>query len=119
MDVYHPWGPIMNHQKEWHLDPLDDVPGSVEMIERCTFDVIRSRWIDEWIPVLHPENALYQSIRCYSPADFKLLLLDTKFELQSMVIDDQNISYETIELCNPNEMFKHDYNYLVHLIQKT
>lgn len=116
MDVYHPFGPIRDHQKEWCLDRLEDVPGSVDMTERCTYDAIGSRWIDEWIPTAHPEDALFQSIRCYTPADFKLLLLGTKLQVKWLEIDGQSFSQDNKEGYSEKEMFLYDYNYLVQLV---
>ena len=34
--------------------------------ERCHFDPVHCRWIDEWEPAA-PEQALAQAIRCYTP----------------------------------------------------
>jgi len=63
LDVYHPAGPMRDNGREWHLKPLKGVPGSVEMIERCQYDPVQSRWIDEWTPVEHPEKAMAQTLR--------------------------------------------------------
>jgi len=73
MDVYSPIGPARHAGSEVLLPPLEGVPGSVEMIERCHFDPVHSRWIDEWQPTQEPEKTFAPAIRCYSPADFLLL----------------------------------------------
>ncbi len=74
LDVYHPLGPMRDAGKEWRLDALEGVPGSVALIELCHFDPVHARWIDEWQPVENPEHTLAQTIRCYTPADLLLLL---------------------------------------------
>lgn len=82
IDIYNPARPLRRAGEEVRLAALPGVPGSVEMIERCHFDPIHCRWIDEWQPTQAPENALAQAIRCYSPADLKLLLEGTGLSLR-------------------------------------
>lgn len=84
MDVYSPFRPARDAGTQERLDPLEGVPGSVEMFERCHFDPRHSRWIDEWVPVEHPSEARAQSIRCYSPADLILLLEGTGLALREI-----------------------------------
>ena len=86
MDVYCPFRPARDAGTEARLAPLEGVPGSVEMFERCHFDPRHSRWIDEWVPVEHPSEALAQSIRCYSPADLILLLEGTGLALRDVEV---------------------------------
>lgn len=81
MDVYHPFGPIRLAGSVQELDRLEDVPGSVDIIERSYYDGILGRWVDEWQPVEKPENLRRQSIRCYTPADLCLLLEGTGLEI--------------------------------------
>lgn len=59
MDVYHPYGTISDDGKKWHLNRLQDVISSVEMVEKCHYDPLNGRWIDEWIPAFGPQKALY------------------------------------------------------------
>lgn len=47
---------------------------AVEQIERCHYDPVHSRWIDEWQPAEKPENTLAQTIRYYTLADLLLYL---------------------------------------------
>jgi SAM-dependent methyltransferase len=91
MDVYSPYRPAHDSGSAQRLSPLPGVPGSVEMIEKCHFDPLRSRWIDEWQPTAAPEKALAQTIRCYSPADFLLLVEGTGLELERIEVEDQVI----------------------------
>jgi SAM-dependent methyltransferase len=94
MDVYNPARPARDAGTEQHLPPLPGVPGSVEMIERCHFDPVHSRWTDEWQPVADPEAALSQTLRCYSPADFLLLLEGTGLALERIEVDDRELAFD-------------------------
>jgi hypothetical protein len=93
MDVYSPIRPARDAGTERRLPPLEGVPGSVEMINRCYFDPFQSRWIDEWIPAGEPEKALAQTVRCYIPADFLLLLEGTGLSIQRMEVDGSTTGY--------------------------
>jgi SAM-dependent methyltransferase len=115
LDVYNPAGPAHDAGREWRLAPLPGVPGSVEMFERCRYDPIQGRWIDEWQPTAHPENALAQTLRCYTPADLLLLLEGTGLRLQRVEIEGQAVDFQTNRILSSGEWFKKDYNYLVQL----
>jgi SAM-dependent methyltransferase len=91
VDVYFPARPARHEGEVIQLNALPDVPGSVEMLEKSYYDVINARWIDEWQPVKNPENALAQSLRCYSPADLLLLLEGTGLKVQEIQIEDETI----------------------------
>ena len=113
LDVYHPAGPMRDNGREWHLQPLKGVPGSVEMIERCQYDPLQSRWIDEWTPVHNPDKALAQTLRCYTPADLLLLLEGSGLKLEMVEIEGQVVDWQARAL--GKDWFKNDYNYLVML----
>jgi SAM-dependent methyltransferase len=51
---------------------------------RYGFDADGSRMLDTWWPVGHEQEAVTQSLRCYSPADLQLLLKDTGLSLESV-----------------------------------
>jgi SAM-dependent methyltransferase len=95
MDVYSPIRPVRDAGTERRLPPLEGVPGSVEMINRCYFNPFQSRWIDEWIPVEEPEKALAQTLRCYTPADFLLLLEGTGLGIKRMEVEGQQLDMLT------------------------
>lgn len=95
LDVYNPTYPIRQAGRAVELDALPDVPGSVAMVERTHFDPIYSRWVDEWQPVAAPEDTLAQSIRCYSPADFLLLLEGTGLALQHLEFAGETVDVAT------------------------
>jgi hypothetical protein len=89
MDVYSPGPPTRRAGTAVHLNALEGVPESVEMIERTYYDPIYGRWIDGWQPVAAPEQALAQSVRCYTPADLLLLLEDTGLALKRLEVNGQ------------------------------
>lgn len=45
------------------------------------FDSLGCRMLDRWWPITNPEQAVEQSLRCYSPADLELLLEGTGLAL--------------------------------------
>lgn len=112
LDVYNPAGPARDVGKETRLSPLAGVPGSVEMIERCHYNSVQGRWIDEWQPVANPENALAQTLRCYTPADLLLLLEGTGLRLQQAEISGQAVDVQANLITPSSEWFAKDYNYL-------
>lgn len=93
IDVYNPTRPIRYAEMSCDLDALENVPGSVAMIETCHFDPVYSRWIDEWKPTANPEKALAQSLRCYTPADFLLLLEPIGLELKRIEFEGEEVDF--------------------------
>jgi len=103
LDVYSPFRPARDAGTAVRLPPLTGVPGSVEMFERCHFDPLHCRWIDEWEPTAAPEQALAQAVRCYTPADLLLLLEGTGLALQRIEVDGQllDVQSSTIQRSGP------------------
>lgn len=116
LDVYNPAGPARDAGKEWRLKPLPGVPGSVEMVERCHYDPVQGRWIDEWQPTANPESSLAQTLRCYTPADLMLLLEGTGLRLKLIEIEGKVIEVTANRRTVSASWFTGDYNYLVQLI---
>jgi SAM-dependent methyltransferase len=81
MDVFNPVKCAQSAGTTRRLPPLKDVEGSVEMDNTWYFDPVSSRWTDEWKPVHEPEKAMAQTLRCYSPVDFQLLLEGTDLKV--------------------------------------
>lgn len=119
MDVYNPAGPAHNAGNEVRLSALKGVPGSVEMFERCHYDPVHGRWIDEWQPTEHPENTLAQTVRCYTPADLLLLLEGTGLRLKYLEIGGQVVNLAEDKQMYSADWFKWHYNYLVQLVPET
>ncbi len=114
LDVFSPIKPARCAGIEEHLDPLEGVPESVEMLRRFHFDPVQCRWIDEWQPTVHPENALAQAIRCYTPVDFLLLLENTGLTLKRIEVEGEelDLAADTITCAGP---FMEAWSYLVQL----
>jgi SAM-dependent methyltransferase len=97
------------------LDPLPSVPGSVEMLRKATFDPLNCRWIDEWQPTEHPDNALAQTIRTYTPADFILLLEGTGLALKYLEVDRQPLDFTSDAILTSGPLME-AYSFLVQLV---
>jgi SAM-dependent methyltransferase len=115
IDVFSPIKPIRDANTVMQLDPLEGVPESVKMNRRCFFDPLYCRWIDEWEPVDAPENALAQTIRCYTPADFLLLLEGTGFTLKYLEVDGQALDFISAAVTTSGPLME-AYSYLVQLV---
>jgi SAM-dependent methyltransferase len=114
MDIFNPYKAARDAGSEKRLPPLKGVPGSVEMINRHFFDPAVSRWIDEWEPVEHPEDTMAQTIRCYSPADLKLLLEGTGLRLTRVEQDGVEVECG-LQQVNREAPVLSDWSYLVHI----
>lgn len=67
----------------WYAASVDGRGWRVGQAERrYNFDADGCRWLDTWWPIDQPEGAVQQSLRCYSPADLRLLLEPTGLQLQ-------------------------------------
>jgi len=114
MDVYNPIRPMREAGLERRLKPLKGVPGSVEMINRCTFDPVHCRWIDEWQPLAEPDKALAQSIRCYTPVDFMLLLEGSGLSIKYMEVDGKTLAIDADAITTSGPLME-AWSYLVQL----
>ncbi|HPS41926.1 MAG TPA: class I SAM-dependent methyltransferase [Anaerolineaceae bacterium] len=117
MDVFNPFKAALDNGHEEVLEPLPGVDGSVKMINRHYFDPENSRWIDEWQPVDHPDQALAQTLRCYSPVDLQLLLEDTGLEIVHMESEGRLIPLGA-NLVRKGDSILTDWCYLVKLKKK-
>lgn len=92
LDVYNPlpWISIAGREKR--------VEGLIELQRRNDFDPIRCRFIDQWWPASHKTQAITQSLRCYTPVDFVLLLEGTGLVLHSIEVAGKALDVEAIEV---------------------
>ena len=66
----------------WYIASVDGRGWTVGQAERrYTFDADGCRWVDTWWPIDQLEQAVQQSLRCYSPADLRMLLEPTGLHL--------------------------------------
>lgn len=61
------------------------------------FDAINSRLIDSWYRKIDPEKVVHQSLRCYTPADLKLLLQNTGLQLTNQIKPGGKVDYDKME----------------------
>jgi SAM-dependent methyltransferase len=115
MDVYNPTRPARDADTVQRLPPLKGVPGSVEMNNRCTFDPVHCRWIDEWEPTGAPEKTLAQTIRCYTPADFLLLLEGSGLVLKRIEVDGEALDFQSSTITRSGPLLQ-AWSYLAQLI---
>lgn len=115
MDVYNPLLPARKAGTKVELDRLPDVPGSVDMTDYCYFDAIRGRWVDVWEPREDRSKARSQSIRCYTPSDFLLLLEGLGLEVVAMLFGGAEFDFRSEEVClkTPFGEEDSDYSYAV------
>ncbi len=60
------------------------------------FDPIESRLIDRWWLPDNPDEVYFQSLRCYTPADLRLLLQDTGLSLKE-IRPGGKVNYQDLE----------------------
>jgi SAM-dependent methyltransferase len=87
LDVFNPFWWAARHGQIIHRDWCG-------MTERREYDPISMRFIDTWWIDGDEGNARAQSVRCYSPADFALLLEDTGLVIRAMEVDGAPIPAE-------------------------
>jgi hypothetical protein len=114
IDVFSPVRYARHAGESEILPPLKGVPGSVEMLHTCHFDPLLCRWIDEWQPTADPGKALAQTIRCYTPADFALLLRDTGLAVKRIEVDGKVVELKVNAITTSGPMME-AYSYLVQL----
>ncbi len=68
IEIYTPWYAASVDGRSWTV-------GQAE--RRYNFDADGCRWLDTWWPIDYPEQQVQQSLRCYSPADLRMLLEPT------------------------------------------
>lgn len=114
MDVFSPVKPLRDANTTVQLEPLDGVAESVKMNRRCHFDPLNCRWIDEWEPVDEPDKALAQTVRCYTPADFLLLLGGTNLALKRLEVNGEALDFRSGDVVLSGILME-AYSYLVQL----
>ena len=114
MDVASTLWAARNAGTEQRLPPLPGVPDSVEMLRRFHFDPLHCRWIDEWQPVAKPEKTLAQTVRCYTPTDFLLLLEGTGLSLHRIEVNGQALDFQGGRITTSGPLME-AYSYLVQL----
>jgi len=84
VDVYNPfaWARLAGQE---HLDE------EINAMQARDFDPAGCRFIDRWWPAGDESRPVAQSIRCYTPADFLLLVEGTGLAVRSLEVDGQRV----------------------------
>ncbi|MGK5683394.1 class I SAM-dependent methyltransferase [Actinoplanes sp. URMC 104] len=84
IDVFNPyvWAGWDGDREHRPARPDEGYP--YELFEHTTFDRETSVATDTWWPAADPESAISQRLRCYSPADLRLLLEGTGLRLAAL-----------------------------------
>lgn len=114
IDVFCPFRFARHAGESEILPPLKGVPGSVEMNHKTHFDPLNCRWIDGWEPTAAPEQALAQTVRCYSPMDFILLLQGSGLEITYMDVGGKALDFQSNMLMLSGDLMD-TWSYLVQL----
>jgi hypothetical protein len=60
-------------------------------MQHISFDPVSSTAVDTWWDDSEPDQEITQRLRCYSPADLRLLLEGTGLELHGLLADGETI----------------------------
>jgi SAM-dependent methyltransferase len=86
-----------------------------DLCELSNFDPIRNRFADTWWTTGNPGEKLTQTIRCYTPADLRLLLEGTGLTLDAILV-----SGEIVEVDQPQfglgSLLREAHEYLAVLV---
>ena len=91
LDVFNPTCWINWAGQDSHRDAAPEQGYPYSVSEHTGYDPVRARFIDTWSRQGQPQP-LTQSQRCYSPADFLLLVEPTELEVLAMEVDGISIN---------------------------
>lgn len=81
IDVFSPW--------QWvRVAGTEERDEESDLIQRNDFDPVGCRFLDHWWPVSNPTERITQSIRCYTPGDFLLLMQNIPLVVQRWEVDE-------------------------------
>lgn len=95
MDVSNParWMSWVGDEEHRTAQPEAGYPFNVS--ERTDYDPVSNRFIDTWWQTEAPKDVISQTVRCYSPADFLLLLEGTGLQLRHAEVDGMRIDLDS------------------------
>jgi SAM-dependent methyltransferase len=88
-----------------------------ELMQRSDFDPVTCRFLDQWWSFKKPSDIVTQSIRCYTPVDFLLLLQDTPFVVQRWEVDGNEFDPQVQH--SMSSLLGESWDYRVQLIPTT
>jgi SAM-dependent methyltransferase len=81
MDVFSPW--------RWsRVAGTEERDAESGLMQRNDFDPVGCRLLDQWWSMSNPTEQITQSLRCYTPHDFLLLLADLPLVVQRWEVDE-------------------------------
>jgi hypothetical protein len=106
MHVYCPWW--------WVRKAGTSAPQPRDLVQEIDFDPIRGRFIDRWYPTGDRSGAVSDTIRCYAPTDFLLLLEGTGLRLEQLDVNGAEVDPSAAEARSDHPLFD-AWKYLVQL----
>jgi SAM-dependent methyltransferase len=97
IDIFNPFVWARWNGEEEHRLPRPEEGYEYELFERTTFDPVTCTAYDTWWEAGHPDDRITQALRCYSPADLKLLLDGTGLRLAGLVGGDAGLLQDSHE----------------------
>ena len=96
VDIANPfvWARWDGDEETKDADP--DAGYAYNLRERTAYDPVHGRGIDTWWEAETPDQTIRQSLRCYTPADLRLLLEGTGLAVDRIVV-----GADTVELDRP------------------
>jgi SAM-dependent methyltransferase len=82
-----------------------------ELHERVAFDPFTSTAVDSWWDTAEPERVITQRIRCYSPADLRLLLEGTGLALDGVMVGGEAVDLAA-DHAGDDAMLRRHHEYL-------
>ncbi|MCD0447222.1 class I SAM-dependent methyltransferase [Glycomyces sp. A-F 0318] len=91
VDVFNPlvWAAWDGDVDVLHADPERGYRH--ELSQRLRFDPVSCTAVDTWTDTADPEREISQRLRCYSPADLRLLLEGTGLALSAVVVGGETL----------------------------
>ena len=80
MDIFSPWWWI----RQAGTEERDEERG---LMRAYDFDPIGGRFLDQWWPIGDKSQSITQTVRCYTPADFILLIEGTGLAVEMFAVD--------------------------------
>lgn len=126
MDVFTPWAWVRKAGREHRLDHIWRLKGGrvrtvdleVPLKVRYGFDPVNCRFNDEHWPLRNRSQVIKQSIRCYTPSDFLLLLEGTGLRTDAFQVSGKKFEVEKFEY-GMSEPLASAESYLVKLVRAT
>ena len=107
MDVFTPW---------WWIRKAGTVERDEKrgLMRRYDFDPIGGRFLDQWWPIGDKSQLITQTVRCYTPADFMLLVEGTGLAVETFAVAENTFQVE--ESSTMTHALWDEFSYVVKLV---